>query len=76
MSAFFDEVHARYGDPKAFTKKLRQSMVLHGITQGAVASRSGFQPSDLSRWLNMRVTPDMATMVILDETLETLIKKP
>lgn len=72
--AFFKELHERYGDKRLFIKRLRDRMSLHEKSQGALARRSGFQPSDVSRWLNYHVKPDMDTMRILDEALEALIR--
>lgn len=76
MSAFFDEIHARYHDADEFVRKLKSRMALHGITQGVVARRSGFHPTHISRWIGKRrsVKPTMETMVLLDETLERLIQ--
>jgi transcriptional regulator with XRE-family HTH domain len=75
MSAFFDEIHARYSKPAEFVKRARAKMALHGLTLGAVAARSGFQATHVSKWLNGRVKPGMDTMVVLDEAIETLIQE-
>lgn len=76
MSAFFDEVHRRYGDPKAFIRSYRHRMRLHGISQAQIAARSGFLAVNVSYWLgkSARRVPSMESMVVLDEALEQLIK--
>lgn len=74
MSAFFEELWERYRERDKFLKRIKSEMALHGISQGRVAVRSGFQPADVSRWLNGHVRPGMETMAVLDETVELLIK--
>lgn len=73
--AFFDEVHTRYGDRRLFVRHLRASMILHNITQGALARTSGFCPTQVNKWLSGRRTPTMDTMVILDEALQSLLNE-
>jgi transcriptional regulator with XRE-family HTH domain len=76
VSAFFDEIHARYRDPAAFVRMVRSKMQLHGITQGAVAARSGFGAAEVSRWIGSKSrVPTMATMLILDEAVERIIEE-
>ena len=75
MSAFFDEVYARYGKPGEFVKQARAKMALHKISRGRLATRSGFPAPRISEWLNGRVAPSLATMLVLDETLETIIEE-
>ena len=76
MSAFFAEIKERYSDPARFIRTLRNRLALHGISQGALSRRAGFHPTHVSRWIgeNPSRTPDMKSMVILDEALEALIR--
>lgn len=73
MSAFFDELWARYKEPDTFVRRLRDRMRLHNITQGQLAERSGYDRPHVSRWLNLRRKPDMGTMAVLDEAVDNLI---
>lgn len=71
---FYDEIDRRYGDPDRFIRNLRNRLGLYGISQGALARRSGFHATHLSRWLNGRTSPTMGTMVKLDEAMDQLVE--
>lgn len=71
---FYDEVHRRYGDPARFIHNLRNRLDLYGITQAALARRSGFYATHLSAWINGRTLPTMETMVRLDEAMDQLVE--
>jgi transcriptional regulator with XRE-family HTH domain len=74
LSAFFDEIHERYGDRKRFLRYVRDTLALHGISQGALSRRAGFHPTHVSRWLNEKPgrAISMESMVLLDEALDQL----
>lgn len=74
--SIYDLIHDRYGDPQAFVRRLRSTMLLHGITQGELARRSGYHRPHVTRWLNGGQDPSMKAMVILDEAVEKIINGP
>lgn len=71
--AFYDELHARYGNPAKFIKMLRSKMALNRVSQSKLADRAGFQPVRISEWFNGRVDPSVGSMAILDEALDDII---
>lgn len=73
MSGLYDVIASRYGDPAAFVRRLRSTMLLHGVTQGQLARRSGYHRPDITHWLSGNRRPSMKAMVTLDEALDSLI---
>lgn len=74
---FYDRVWARYGraHSEKFLKHLKAQMRTHGVSQAALARRSGFHEGHVSRWMNEHVTPSLETKLILDEALDLIIKE-
>lgn len=76
--SLYDAIASRYGDPQAFVRRLKSTMLLHGITQGELARRSGYHRPDITHWLaydgagNGR-KPGLNAMVTLDEALDSLL---
>lgn len=73
MSALYDIIASRYGDPAAFVRRLKSTMLLHGITQGQLARRSGYARPTITNALGGRRKPTLEVMVTLDEAMEALI---
>jgi transcriptional regulator with XRE-family HTH domain len=73
VSGLYDVIASRYGDPGAFVRRLRSTMLLHGISQGQLARRSGYHRPHVTRWLGGGQAPSMKAMVTLDEALDDLI---
>lgn len=73
MSALYDVITDRYGDPAAFIGRLRSTMLLHGISQGQLARRSGYHRPNITRWLGGHQRPSLRAMTHLDEALDTII---
>lgn len=75
MSGLYDVIASRYGDPTAFVRRLKSTMLLHGITQGQLARRSGHARPNVTNWLNGAKRPEMKTMATLDEALDSLLNE-
>lgn len=74
MSGLYDIIASRYGDPQAFVRRLKSTMLLHGITQGQLARRSGHDRANITNWLGGRKRMAMQTMVTLDEAVDSIIQ--
>lgn len=74
MSGLYDVIASRYGDPQAFVRRLKSTMLLHGITQGQLARKSGHDRANITNWLGGGKRPSLKTMVTLDEALDELIQ--
>jgi transcriptional regulator with XRE-family HTH domain len=72
---FYAEIHRRYGSPAAFIERLNARLAAHKISQGALAKRTGFHQTHISRWLNGHVVPTMETMVTLDQAVDEMIAR-
>ena len=72
----YDLVWDRYGkrDDESFMRRLRGSMVTHGITQADLSKRSGYHPTHICRWMGGKVVPSLETKLVLDEALDQLIR--
>jgi transcriptional regulator with XRE-family HTH domain len=72
--SLYDLIASRYGDPAAFVRRLKSTMLLHGITQGELARVSGYDRSTITHLLSQRRRPSMEAMVTLDEAIEAILK--
>lgn len=73
----YERVRKEYGnpgEPEAFIKWVVAAMGAHGISQGALARRSGFSPSHVSDWLRLKVIPQIGTLLVLHEALDQLLE--
>lgn len=68
-----DEIEQRYGNPAVFCSRVKQTLWEFNITQTALAREAGYDLGNVNRWLNMRATPELKAMLIIDEALERLI---
>lgn len=73
VSGLYAVIRDRYGDPAEFVRRLKSTMILHGISQNMLALRSGYHRSHVSRWMSGKVTPNLETMLNMDEAIECLI---
>jgi len=74
----YERVWSRYGKDSGedFIKSLRSQMLTHGVSQGLLARRSGFDEARISRWVNRRGgEPQLRTKLILDETMDQIIRE-
>lgn len=73
----FEELSARYASPALWVERTVAKMEDAGITQGALAQRSGFDKTQVSRWLgkSRRTHPSMESMVLMDAALDELLEE-
>src|SRR5262245_46379209 len=64
----------RYGNVGKWRRQVRKTLSERGISQAAVARRAGLDRRDVSRWLTGRITPELKSMLILDEAIEELVE--
>lgn len=73
-SEIIDLLDQRYGDPIAFSVRVKRTMWDSGITVTALAEEAGYSVGNVSRWLNLRREPALKTMLVLDRALERLLE--
>lgn len=69
----YDLIWNRYGNAASFLADLNKRLIEHGISRTQLALRAEYHPSHVSNWLNGKVTPELKTLVILDEACDQLI---
>jgi transcriptional regulator with XRE-family HTH domain len=67
------DYHFRYTNPERHIAQLRRTLELHHISQGELARAAGVCPTQVSRWLHGRVTPQLQSLIRLDEALSHLL---
>ena len=72
--SLFDVIQSRYGNREAAIDKIRARLRLHNKSDAALARRAGMHPAQLSRYMCKEVTPDLDTLLVIDEACEKLIK--
>lgn len=75
ISELNDIVERRYGSPATFVSNVRLWLHENRLTQLDLARVSGFDPSNVNRWLRGHVVPSLKNMIILDEALERLLEE-
>jgi transcriptional regulator with XRE-family HTH domain len=75
MSVQHQQIRERYGNKASFIRKLKSTMLLHGITQSELAKASGYPASNISRWLSHGAEPTLDTVLVLDEAMESLLAR-
>jgi transcriptional regulator with XRE-family HTH domain len=73
VKELIDIIETRYGDPATFLSNVKLWLNEHKLTQLALASEAGLDPSNLNRWINGHVAPSLKNMLLMDEALERLI---
>ena len=69
-----DQIDQRYGSPDDFVARVKKTIWAHDIPVTSLAEEAGYDLGNVSRWLNLRVTPSLKTMLVLDEALERLLE--
>lgn len=69
-----DELGRRYGNPSDFCLHIKETLREREIPQAELAAVCGYDPSNLSRWLNLRQVPSLTTMLTIDHALSLILR--
>lgn len=74
--SLYATVKAYLGDYEGWVKGVTGTLRANGLTQAALARAADMDESNLCRYLNLRVTPSMETMLRIEHGLEKLTGGP
>lgn len=66
-------VRERYGNTTDFLAVVDETLRIHGLSRRALALRAGYDPSQITRWLNGHTPPSLESCLTIDEALHHLV---
>lgn len=72
MSAYGNALGA-VAPRETFMQRIDQTLLNHGVPHARLAIAAGVCPTQLSRWIRGRSTPNLESMLILDQALDDVL---